>query len=66
MKFTEAGGIRVLVDVRHDERHMLNLTIDVRDTGIGIAEHKLDRLFRRSRSWIRPAPGASAAPAWGW
>ena len=46
VKFTEAGGIRVLVDVRHDERHMLNLTIDVRDTGIGIAEHKLDRLFQ--------------------
>jgi len=46
VKFTEAGGIRVRVDVRHDERHMLNLTIDVRDTGIGIAEHKLDRLFQ--------------------
>ena len=46
MKFTESGGIRVRVDVRHDERHMLNLTIDVRDTGIGIAEHKLDRLFQ--------------------
>lgn len=46
VKFTERGGITVAVKARLDDRYMVGLTVEVRDTGIGIADHKLEKLFQ--------------------
>lgn len=47
MKFTERGEVCVFVHTEHEGADgQLELRFDVRDTGIGIAEDKLDRLFR--------------------
>ncbi|ASK33206.1 hybrid sensor histidine kinase/response regulator (plasmid) [Alcanivorax sp. N3-2A] len=46
VKFTEQGGITVRVAASMDSHDMVDLSVEVRDTGIGIAEHKRDRLFQ--------------------
>lgn len=45
IKFTDKGGIRVHVSCTHKENDQLIITFDVIDTGIGIAEEKLDTIF---------------------
>jgi signal transduction histidine kinase/CheY-like chemotaxis protein len=46
MKFTQEGEIFVGVDLVAIDKDQLDLAIHVRDTGIGIAEDKLSRLFK--------------------
>ncbi len=47
VKFTEAGSVKVMVEVAHvDEHHSkLDLLIKVQDTGIGIPEEQLHTIF---------------------
>jgi signal transduction histidine kinase len=44
VKFTERGGVRIMVRVIHEQRKP-QLAIEVRDTGIGIAAEKLESIF---------------------
>lgn len=44
IKFTEAGCITIVVSARQEE-YGVNLCVKVRDTGIGIAEENLEKLF---------------------
>jgi signal transduction histidine kinase/CheY-like chemotaxis protein/HPt (histidine-containing phosphotransfer) domain-containing protein len=44
IKFTERGGVRIMVRVIHEQRKP-QLAIEVRDTGIGIAAEKLESIF---------------------
>jgi len=44
IKFTEAGCITIVVSARK-EKYGINLIVKVRDTGIGIAEENLEKLF---------------------
>ena len=46
LKFTEKGGIVLRVRVRHDEPAGLRLLAEVEDTGPGISEDELGKLFR--------------------
>lgn len=46
IKFTEAGGVDVTVDVAAMTDGRVELAIEVRDTGIGIAADTLPRLFQ--------------------
>ena len=45
LKFTQAGAITVLVSRRPAPPERIVLHIEVQDTGIGIAEHKLGNIF---------------------
>lgn len=47
IKFTERGLVAIHVNVceKEDNRDKVDVCIDVRDTGIGIAEDKLDTIF---------------------
>lgn len=45
LKFTNKGGICVNVNCTHKEEDQLIITFEVIDTGIGIAEEKLDTIF---------------------
>jgi len=44
-KFTESGEIEISLDVLNEEEDKSVLIVKVRDTGIGIAEDKLDKIF---------------------
>ena len=44
IKFTEAGCVTIVVSARQEE-YGINLCVKVRDTGIGIAEENLEKLF---------------------
>jgi len=46
IKFTETGGIRIHVKTVRREGASVVLNFDIVDTGIGIPEDKMDRLFR--------------------
>ncbi len=46
VKFTDAGGIRVQVSICDQHQDMIDLAIDVRDTGIGISPEQREKLFR--------------------
>jgi signal transduction histidine kinase/CheY-like chemotaxis protein len=46
IKFTESGTIRMLVRCEQPESASPQLVIDVTDTGIGMTESQLDRLFQ--------------------
>ncbi|MBL7251496.1 ATP-binding protein [Alloalcanivorax sp. C16-2] len=46
VKFTEAGGIRVQVSICDQHQDIIDLAIDVRDTGIGIRPEQREKLFR--------------------
>ena len=46
LKFTESGEIFVSANLGSQEMNSLVLEFSVRDTGIGIAQEKLDRLFK--------------------
>jgi PAS domain S-box-containing protein len=45
VKFTEAGEVVVLVDAKATGSDSYRLELSVRDTGIGIAPERMDRLF---------------------
>ena len=44
IKFTEAGCITIVVSARKED-YGINLSVKVKDTGIGIAEENLEKLF---------------------
>ncbi|GIP34071.1 ATP-binding protein [Paenibacillus sp. J2TS4] len=46
VKFTESGGIYVIVNKLRDEEGRLEIEFTVKDTGIGIAESKRELLFK--------------------
>ncbi|HEU5431306.1 MAG TPA: ATP-binding protein, partial [Thermomicrobiales bacterium] len=46
IKFTHAGGVRLRARVEHDEPGRPRLCFEVSDTGIGISDEQLRRLFR--------------------
>ena len=46
VKFTERGGINVRIIAQEEKNDLLRLKMSVRDTGIGIPEDRMDRLFR--------------------
>ncbi|MGF1543960.1 MAG: ATP-binding protein [Parvularculaceae bacterium] len=45
IKFTDEGGVRVVVDATTDEPGQWSISIGVHDTGVGIPQEALDRLF---------------------
>lgn len=49
IKFTEQGNIDIRVEKRRQERHIVQLEIQIRDTGIGIAERQQSQLFQAFR-----------------
>lgn len=46
VKFTEEGEVFVHVQLLHQKEEALELSIEVRDTGIGIPTEKIERLFK--------------------
>jgi signal transduction histidine kinase len=46
IKFTERGGVDILVDSTKDNAGVVKLVCSIRDTGIGIPPEKLDAVFR--------------------
>ncbi|MBJ7223655.1 MULTISPECIES: two-component sensor histidine kinase BarA [unclassified Brenneria] len=49
IKFTEQGNIDIRVEKRRRENHQVQLEIQIRDTGIGIAERQQSQLFQAFR-----------------
>ncbi|MEE3661279.1 two-component sensor histidine kinase BarA [Brenneria sp. g21c3] len=49
IKFTEQGNIDIRVEKRRQEQHHVQLEIQIRDTGIGIAERQQSHLFQAFR-----------------
>ncbi len=45
LKYTKVGSVRFSIDFEKTEEKTINLCISVKDTGIGIAEKNLDKLF---------------------
>ena len=45
VKYTEAGGLSLIVQVKKVEGDICDLLISVKDTGIGVKEEDLDKLF---------------------
>lgn len=46
IKFTEEGYVAIKVRQNYREGNMVNLKIEVKDTGIGIAKSKIDKIFK--------------------
>jgi len=46
IKFTEKGEVLICVRKVHENENRLSLCFEVKDTGIGIPDEKLDRLFK--------------------
>ena len=47
IKFTDSGGIEVNVTTDKKTEDSIQITFSVKDTGIGIASHKLEAIFER-------------------
>lgn len=47
VKFTEKGGVTMAITMLEEDDQHCRLRFCVRDTGIGIPEHKLDSIFER-------------------
>ncbi|MEI7673815.1 MAG: histidine kinase dimerization/phospho-acceptor domain-containing protein, partial [Deltaproteobacteria bacterium] len=65
VKFTKAGEIRVAVKILRRTGAEVALAIGVQDTGIGMTEDELSRIFAGFTRAIRPWQGASGGRAWG-
>jgi len=46
LKFTENGLVEVFVRVHPEENNAANLALSVKDTGLGIEESKIDKIFQ--------------------
>lgn len=46
VKFTESGEIFINVDAKHIHSNIFEFTFSVKDTGIGIPEEKIEKLFQ--------------------
>lgn len=46
IKFTESGGVTVKVDLTRIQSNQMQLNISVKDTGIGISQQDMDKLFK--------------------
>lgn len=46
IKFTDTGGVRIVVSCQRDEINRPMLRFDVTDTGIGLTEEQLQRIFK--------------------
>ncbi|MEH0875182.1 two-component sensor histidine kinase BarA [Pectobacterium cacticida] len=49
IKFTEQGNIDIRIEKRRQEHHQVQLEVQIRDTGIGIAEAQQTQLFQAFR-----------------
>lgn len=47
IKFTAQGEIAITVTIEEEFSQKIKLKLSVKDTGIGIDEDKLDKLFKR-------------------
>ena len=45
VKFTNKGKITVSVNILNEDENIITIEFSIRDTGIGIAENKLERIF---------------------
>jgi polar amino acid transport system substrate-binding protein/two-component system sensor histidine kinase/response regulator len=45
IKFTDGGDIRLSVNIRYRDFHTVVINFTVQDTGIGITEEQLSKLF---------------------
>jgi PAS domain S-box-containing protein len=45
VKFTNEGAITVSVDLKEEDEEMATIEFSVKDTGIGIAENKIEKIF---------------------
>lgn len=45
IKFTEKGKVELIAGIQEEEKERIVLTFQVKDTGVGIREEKLDRIF---------------------
>lgn len=46
VKFTDQGGIIMRVGAKHTVPDRMRLTVEVEDTGVGVAEEELDKVFK--------------------
>ena len=46
MKFTQSGGVSITADLIKVEDNKAHIAIKVKDTGIGIAQDRIDKLFK--------------------
>ncbi len=46
VKFTDEGGVTVRLAIRNETQEGMHLTVEVEDTGLGIADDELDRVFQ--------------------
>jgi signal transduction histidine kinase len=47
IKFTNTGGVKITVSVKHESDNFINVIFQIQDTGIGIAKNKLNTIFER-------------------
>jgi signal transduction histidine kinase len=66
VKFTEQGGIAIRVAAKDDTAGAMRLAVEVQDSGIGIAEDELDKVFVYFLSKRQAARKKKVARAWGW
>jgi signal transduction histidine kinase len=45
LKFTKEGSVKIIVEIIQENQEKY-LKISVKDTGVGIQEHDLDKLFK--------------------
>jgi PAS domain S-box-containing protein len=60
LKFTEEGGIAVRVRIDKNEKDILRLVVEIQDSGPGIGEDEIDKLFKhfeQTRSGISKGTG---------
>src|SRR5262249_55151913 len=46
VKFTQSGSVKIVVTPQEQTAQSIHLRLDVRDTGVGMAADRLDRLFQ--------------------